>query len=63
MAHSQQHKLLLDPITLGDLNLKNKIIVAPLTRMRGDKDGNATDLMVEYYTQRHEYGLIITECS
>ncbi|EAR87547.1 FAD/FMN-binding family oxidoreductase (macronuclear) [Tetrahymena thermophila SB210] len=52
------------PITLGALTLKNRFIVAPLTRIRADpKDGVANDLVAEYYGQRTSYGLIITECS
>jgi len=37
--------------------------VAPLTRMRAEKNGVPNDLMVEYYSQRAGFGLIFTECT
>ena len=51
---------LFDPITIGDLELPNRIIMAPLTRARavgGDRVPNA--LMAEYYVQRASAGLIL----
>ena len=51
---------LFEPAKLGDLELKNKIIMAPMTRSRAiDNVPNA--LMAEYYSQRASAGLIITE--
>jgi len=53
---------LLQPITLGDLELKNRVIMAPMTRNRADnEDEAATELHAEYYSQRAEAGLIISE--
>jgi len=52
---------LLDPIQIGELHLPNRIIMAPLTRLRGTPEHMPTELMVEYYTQRAGAGLIITE--
>ena len=52
---------LLDPIQIGDLHLPNRVIMAPLTRLRGTPENIPTQLMVEYYTQRASAGLIITE--
>lgn len=52
---------LFEPITMGDLELKNKIIMAPLTRCRATKDRVPTDIMVKYYGQRASAGMIITE--
>lgn len=44
-------KGLLEPIILGDLHLKNKMIVAPLTRCRADIKTNVpNELMKTYYT-------------
>jgi len=55
---------LLKPITLHDLELKNRVIMAPMTRSRAANDGNVpNDMMVTYYTQRAGAGLIITEGS
>jgi 2,4-dienoyl-CoA reductase-like NADH-dependent reductase (Old Yellow Enzyme family) len=55
---------LFDPITIGDLTLKNRIIMAPLTRARaigGDRVPNA--LMAQHYAQRASAGLILTEAT
>ncbi|MBC5993850.1 alkene reductase [Pontibacter cellulosilyticus] len=55
---------LLEPIKLHDLELKNRVIMAPMTRSRADNEGNVpNDLMVTYYTQRAGAGLIISEGS
>ncbi|MES2422270.1 MAG: alkene reductase [Pseudomonadota bacterium] len=54
---------LFDPITLGAIDAPNRILMAPLTRGRADKDAVPTDLMVEYYTQRASAGLIISEAT
>ncbi len=56
---------LLKPYTMGDLELPNRIIMAPMTRSRAVNDENAPteDLHVPYYTQRATAGLIITEGS
>jgi len=57
-------KVLFEETQLGELKLKNKFVVAPLTRMRANVDDDIpNDLMVEHYTQRASFGLIITECS
>lgn len=55
---------LLQALTLGDLELKNRVVMAPMTRNRADNPENApTDLHAEYYRQRASAGLIITEGS
>jgi len=46
---------------LGTLELKNRIVMAPMTRSRATVDHIPTDIMIEYYTQRSGAGLIITE--
>lgn len=53
---------LFDPITIGDIALKNRIVMAPLTRNRA-VNGCPNDLMAEYYQQRATAGLIIAEAS
>ncbi|MGN6161835.1 MAG: alkene reductase [Marmoricola sp.] len=51
---------LFEPVTVGELKLNNRIVMAPLTRMRAPGEvPNA--LMAEYYAQRASAGLIITE--
>ncbi|SEB61256.1 alkene reductase [Terriglobus roseus] len=53
---------LFDPIRVGDLDLPNRIFMAPLTRLRGtEKHVPRPHLMAEYYAQRATAGLIITE--
>ncbi len=55
---------LFDPVTVGDLQLKNRIWMAPLTRCRATGGGRVpNDLMVDYYVQRASAGLIITEAT
>lgn len=51
---------LLNPYDLNGLKLKNRAVMAPLTRARAT--GNIpNDIMVEYYSQRAQAGLIISE--
>jgi 2,4-dienoyl-CoA reductase-like NADH-dependent reductase (Old Yellow Enzyme family) len=54
---------LFDPITIGDLELNNRIIMAPLTRTRADEGRVPNALMAEYYVQRASAGLIISEAT
>ena len=57
-------KILSEPLKLGSLTLKNRVVMAAMTRMRTDpKDGIPNDLLVEYYSQRAGAGLILTECA
>ena len=52
---------LFTPVRLGDLELANRVVMAPLTRMRSGRSGVPGDLVVEHYAQRAGVGLIITE--
>lgn len=52
---------LFDTLTLGSLLLKNRIVMAPLTRCRAGEERLPNTLMKEYYRQRAGAGLIITE--
>ncbi len=55
---------LFDPIRLGDLDLPNRVIMAPLTRMRADPATRApTDLVATQYVQRASAGLILAEAT
>ncbi|MCQ4278975.1 alkene reductase [Pseudomonas stutzeri] len=54
---------LFDPIKIGELKLANRIIMAPLTRCRAEPGRVPGDLIVEYYTQRADAGLIISEAT
>lgn len=52
---------LFSPIDLGDLHLANRVVMAPLTRLRSGDAGIPTELVAEQYAQRASVGLIITE--
>lgn len=54
---------LFEPIKVGQIELKNRIIMSPLTRCRASEGRVPNDLMVEYYTQRASAGLIISEAT
>src|SRR3984893_4801377 len=55
---------LLTPYRMGDLDLPNRVIMAPLTRMRANPDDHVpTILQAEYYAQRASAGLIIAEAT
>lgn len=53
---------LFDPTQAGDLELANRIVLAPLTRNRAP-DAIPTALMAEYYAQRASGGLLVTEAT
>ena len=52
---------LFTPVHLGSLPLRNRVVMAPLTRVRSGSDGVPNDLVVEYYGQRATTGLIVSE--
>src|ERR1700720_4297659 len=55
---------LFTPIRMGDLDLPNRIVMAPLTRMRaGPIDHVPTALQAEYYAQRASARLIVAEAT
>ena len=49
------------PVSLGDLQLANRVVMAPLTRLRSGDAGVPGELVAEHYAQRASVGLIITE--
>ena len=53
---------LFDPVTVGELHLANRIVMAPLTRNRSP-DAIPGPFAATYYTQRASAGLIITEAT
>lgn len=55
--------MLLDPFQLGDLPLKNRVVMAPMTRARAGEERLPNALMAEYYAQRASAGLIISEAT
>lgn len=49
--------------SLGDIEVPNRILMAPLTRNRAQPDGTPANLAIEYYRQRAGAGLIFTEAT
>ncbi|QCO97179.1 alkene reductase [Arthrobacter sp. 24S4-2] len=53
--------MLFSPMTLGELELPNRLVMAPLTRLRSGEEGVPGALVVEHYRQRASLGLIVSE--
>ncbi|UNY98286.1 alkene reductase [Zhouia spongiae] len=55
---------LFTPYTMGTIKLKNRFLMAPMTRSRSSQPGDVPNrLMAEYYGQRASAGIIITEAT
>jgi N-ethylmaleimide reductase len=54
---------LFDPLRVGNIELANRIVMAPMTRSRADDEGVQPSYAAEYYSQRASAGLIITEAT
>ena len=52
---------LFSPCDLGPYRLRNRLVMAPMTRLRCGRDGVPGDMVAEYYAQRASMGLIVTE--
>ena len=52
---------LLEPFQLGSHTLKNRMVMAAMTRSRADANGIVGDMTAEYYAQRASAGLILSE--
>lgn len=65
MAASPKVSKLLEPVSLGALRLRNRIIMAPLTRCRATPQSyTANPRMVQYYAERAaDAGMVITEAT
>ncbi len=54
--------MLFNPLTLGKIELSNRIVMAPMTRSRSSEpEYLANEMMLEYYRQRASAGLIVSE--
>ncbi|WP_269082483.1 NADH:flavin oxidoreductase [Aneurinibacillus tyrosinisolvens] len=62
-AESQKFPTLLSEIQIGNMKLKNRIGLAPMTRVSASDDGQATELMLRYYESfaKGGFGFLITE--
>ena len=59
---SSNLQALFEPRTVGDgLQLPHRVVMLGITRTRAEIDGTPTELMAEYYAQRAQASLIITE--
>ena len=54
---------LFDPLQIGPLTLRNRIVMAPLTRARAGEKRVPNAMMAEYYAQRAGAGLILSEAT
>ena len=54
---------LFDPVKIGALELPNRLVMAPLTRMRAFEERAPGPLNIEHYVQRASAGLILTEAT
>lgn len=54
-------KQLFDSVRVGRHALRNRLVMAPMTRSRAQFDGTPGDLAATYYAQRASVGLIVTE--
>jgi N-ethylmaleimide reductase len=52
---------LFESTRLGKLELRNRVVMAPMTRSRAGQDDEPTDIVVDYYRQRASAGMIISE--
>jgi N-ethylmaleimide reductase len=56
-------KTLFSPYRLGELGLKNRLVMAPMTRSRAIEGNVPNPLAATYYAQRASAGLIVTEAT
>lgn len=53
--------ILWQPLTAGSLKLKNRVMQAPMGRLRAETDGTPTPRMVDYFRDRASVGLLVTD--
>ena len=61
---NMENSKLFSPIRLGDIEIANRVVMAPLTRCRADEhngDIPGSEINIEYYRQRSNAGLIVSE--
>ncbi|HSG98691.1 MAG TPA: 12-oxophytodienoate reductase [candidate division Zixibacteria bacterium] len=63
MLDAELHRLIFSPVQFGSLSLRNRIVMAPMTRRFAASDGMVTDEIIEYYRRRAAagVGLIVSE--
>ena len=63
MTDNSNRTDLFSPVTIGAMELANRIVMAPVTRSRYAEDGIPNELHAEYYAQRASAGLIVAEAT
>ena len=63
LTQSQTTSSLLESTRIGDVPVRNRVVMAPMTRSRSDESRTANPLIAEYYRQRASAGLIISEAA
>ncbi|MNC06751.1 N-ethylmaleimide reductase [compost metagenome] len=63
MTDNSNRTDLFTPVTMGAMELANRIVMAPVTRSRYAEDGIPNELHAEYYAQRASAGLIVAEAT
>ncbi len=58
---SESADALFEPVDVGDLRLPNRVVMAPMSRVRATPDGLATPEMARYFAQRASAGLIVSD--
>jgi 2,4-dienoyl-CoA reductase-like NADH-dependent reductase (Old Yellow Enzyme family) len=61
LKRSSTVSTLFESVRLGRYDLPNRLVMAPMTRSRANLDGTPGDLSPEYYSQRADVGLVVTE--
>ena len=61
VSPTEYHPMLFDPYVLGGITLRNRVVMAPMTRNRATAEHVPTPIMATYYAQRASIGLIVTE--
>lgn len=54
---------LFEAVQIGSIKLNNRMVMAPMTRGRAGKERLPNEMMAEYYSQRADVGLIVTEAT
>jgi NADPH2 dehydrogenase len=56
---------LFNPLRVGNVTLRHRVVLAPMTRVRNSEDHVPTDIVVEYYRQRagNGGGLLVTDAT
>ncbi|GAN81542.1 alkene reductase [Acidocella aminolytica] len=63
MMSDHSNSPIFQPFTLGHLQLPNRVVMCPLTRSRSNDAGVPPDFAADYYAQRADAGLIISEAT